>query len=78
MNKNLIKVLIAFIAGQAVQLICHGVALNLWEYRQIPFCLAGGFLVLVAVFAGAWVATHSAEPEKPKSYLDYAEEFNEQ
>ena len=50
------KLLIAFVAGQAVQVICHAVAINLWSYRQIPFCLAGGFLIAVAVFAGIRIA----------------------
>ena len=50
------KLLIAFLAGQTVQVIMHAVALNLWAYRQIPFCVAGGFLVAVAVFAGIRMA----------------------
>ena len=50
------KLLIAFLLGQAVQLIVHSVALNLWEYRQIPFCASAGFLVAVAVFMGIRIA----------------------
>lgn len=66
--KQSAKVIVAFILGQAVQVICHAVALNLWAYRQIPFCLAGGFLVTVAVFLG----TRIGKEEKPVSYLDWA------
>ena len=55
-----VRLLIAFICGQAVQLVCHAVALNLWEYRQIPFCLAAGFLVATAVFAGMRIATRES------------------
>lgn len=66
------KIIIAFAAGQAVQLIVHAVALNLWNSRQIPFCMAGGFLVLFALIAGAWAAKLDKPVEK-KTYLDYAE-----
>lgn len=63
------SLLIAFALGQAVQVICHAVSLNLWEYRQIPFCLAGGFLVFMALLAGCWI---NRETTEPKTYLDWA------
>lgn len=64
------KIIIAFAAGQAVQLIIHAVALNLWNSRQIPFCMAGGFLILFALIAGAWAA--KLDKPKEKTYLDWA------
>lgn len=66
------RVIVAFAAGQVVQLVVHAVALNLWESRQIPFCMAGGFIILFALIAGAWVSTTDA-PVKQKTYKDYAE-----
>ena len=71
LRKKSTKFLLWFIGGQAVQLICQAVSQGMWEYRQIPFCIAAGFLVCVAVFAGTVIRE---EPEKPKTYLDYAEE----
>lgn len=65
------KIIIAFAAGQIVQLIIHAVALNLWNSRQIPFCMAGGFLVLFALICGAWAANMD-KPKEKKTYLDWA------
>ena len=70
--KNSVKVMIAFILGQATQVVIHAVSFNFWESRQIPFCIAGGFLVAVAVFMGMRVAKQD-EPPKPVSYLDFVE-----
>ena len=66
-----VKYLLWFAGGQAVQLVCHAVAQNLWDYRRIPFCCAAGFLVCVAVWAGTCIRE---KPAQPKTYLDYAEE----
>ena len=77
MNKGTIKVLVAFIAGQAVQIVCHAVSFSFWENRQIPFCVAAGFLIALAVFAGAWL-NRDTEPKHTKSYMDYAEEFTDE
>lgn len=75
-NKKIAGVLAAYVAGQATQLVIHGVVLanNMYNYRQIPFCLAGGFVILFAVLCGVWIAT--AKADKPahekKTYLDWA------
>lgn len=73
--KNTVKIIIAFIIGQIVQLVIHGMALsfNMWNNRQIPFCMAGGFVILFAVIAGAYIAREKEEPKHEKTYLDYAE-----
>lgn len=76
MNKPT-KLLIAYAVGQITQLVIHGMALsfNMWNNRQIPFCLAAGFVILFAVISGVWIASakedgdHAAEK---KSYLDWA------
>lgn len=72
MNKKTAKVLVAFVLGQIVQIVCHAVSFNFWQQYQIPFCAAGGFLVAVAVFAGAWVSRQNEEP-RHKSYKEWAE-----
>ena len=72
------KVLAAYVLGQATQLIVHAVVLNfnMWNNRQIPFCMAAGFVVLFAVIAGVVLSeTEGAkdEPSHAKTYKDYAE-----
>lgn len=75
MGKTL-KVILAYVAGQATQLIIHAMCLNnnMYVYRQIPFCMAGGFVILFAVIAGAWLASRdeAADAKHNKSYMDYA------
>lgn len=74
--RKTMKVLVAFIAGQAVQLVVHAVALNLWSSRQIPFCLAGGFIVLVALICGIVLSDSETVKQEgnheKKTYEDYA------
>ncbi len=66
------KVIIAFTAGQALQLTIHAVALNLWNHQQIPFCAAGGFLVLVALIAGAWGSLWTEPTVERETYIQHA------
>ena len=73
-----VKILIAYALGQVTQLVIHGVALanNLYNYRQIPFCLACGFVILFAIISGVWIASARADGEHQadkKTYLDWAE-----
>ena len=77
MAKTTNKILVAFAAGQVVQLVIHGVVLanNMYNYRQIPFCLAGGFLILFAVLAGVWIAGSGDKPahaKEKKTCFDWA------
>ena len=67
------KVIAAFVAGQLTQLVCHAVCFNYWQQYQMPFCIAGGFLVTLAVLAGVWVARSTNEPVRVKSYKEWAE-----
>ena len=81
-NKKVWSVLLAYGLGQVTQLVIHGVCLsnNMYNYRQIPFCLAGGFVILFAVIMGVVIAKQQdakiesefAKHEKKKTYLDYA------
>ncbi len=78
MSSNTVKILVAYVMGQATQLVIHGVVLanNMYNYRQIPFCLAGGFVILFAVISGVWIANSKSESKEPahekKTYLDWA------
>lgn len=64
------KVLIAFVAGQFVQVIAHLIAKTNYMQRPVLFCIAAGFLVFVAVLAG--VILGKDDKPKKKSYKDYA------
>jgi hypothetical protein len=77
------KIIIAYALGQATQLVLHAmvVSLNLWDNRRIPYCLAGGFVILFAIISGIIISKGQDEkleqefnPPKheKKSYLDYA------
>lgn len=48
--------LLAYVIGNAVQLVLHAVCIDFWESWQIPFCAAGGFLFAVAILSGMIVA----------------------
>lgn len=78
------KILLAYAAGQATQLVIHGMCLsnNMYSYRQIPFCLAGGFVILFAVLAGVLIAKgqdskieseFAKHKKEKKTYKDWAE-----
>lgn len=71
MSANSGRVILAFIAGQVVQIILSVVAKNCFMLRPILFCGAAGFLVLVAVFAGIKIGLRD-EVKVPKSYDYYA------
>jgi hypothetical protein len=73
--------IVAFVLGQATQLVIHGVCLanNMYNYRQIPFCLAGGFVILAAVIGGVVIAREQddrleREYKHGKNYMEYVEE----
>lgn len=73
---NTAKILFAYALGQATQLVIHGACLanNMYSYRQIPFCIAAGFLVLFATVSGALIGRNKAEkPAHEKTYKEWAE-----
>lgn len=74
-NSKVLGIILAYMAGQATQLVIHGACLanNMYNYRQIRFCLAAGFILLFTLIAGAWIARGKAEkPAHEKTYLDWA------
>ena len=58
------KVLVAFVAGQFVQVIAHLIAKTNYMMRPVLFCIAAGFLVFVLL--------GKDDKPKKKSYKDYA------
>ena len=67
------KIIVAYVAGQITQLVVHAIALNLWNSQQIPFCIAGGFVIFFALISGVFIARNTnGEHEEHKSYLDWA------
>ena len=71
------KILLAFAAGQAVQLVIHGMCISfaMWDNRRIAFCVAGGFAIFFAVLMGVRIARNVDKPahaKEKKSYLDWA------
>lgn len=71
MLKKCGKILIAFVTGQIVQIICTTVCLNLYVKHPIPFCAAAGFLVSVAVFAGMRLAAQEHREIMQKADYQY-------
>lgn len=68
------RVLIAFLVGEAVQIVLQIVAeVNLMRH-PVWFCGAAGFLVFVAVFAGARLGVRDGLKDSRKTYRDYAED----
>lgn len=71
-----VKILLAYAAGQTTQLVIHGMALsfNMWNNRQIPFCMAAGFVLLFALIAGVYIARKDeSKPAHEKTYKEWAE-----
>ena len=52
MKNKTLKCLVAFVAGQLVQIVAN-VLSRLWGfYNPVVFCLCSGFLVFAAIVAG--------------------------
>ena len=70
MSKKCKTYMIWFIAGQVVQIIAAVLAKVSFMSRPILFSVCAGFLILVAVGVGMWVASTET---KIKSYKEWAE-----
>lgn len=59
------RVILAYAAGQATQVIIHAMCLNnnMYAYRQIPFCIAAGFVILFAILTGVFIAQKGLEDD---------------
>lgn len=71
MNKTA-KVLVAYVLGNAVQIVLHALAKNTYMARPILFCAAAGFLVFAAVVFGA-VLSAGENKQSGKHYAEYVE-----
>ena len=71
MTKRCKNYIIWFTIGMAVQLVMHILADTNYMRHPILFCIASGFLILVAIGAGMVVA--SRDKKQSLSYAEYAE-----
>ena len=74
MTKKCKQSLVWFVAGMVVQIIAHMLAKSNYMVHPVLFCIAAGFLILVAVGTGMVVAGRDIPEQKPKSYMDYVKE----
>jgi len=74
MNKKTAKVMAAYLLGNIMQIVLQILAKVSYMSKPILFCIAAGFLVVIAVVAGITLADSNREPERQKSYREYAEE----
>lgn len=72
MSKNT-KIILAFVAGQFVQVVAHILSKVSYMNKPVLFCVAAGFLILVAVVSGMYLGVQEETAKKPKSYKDYAQ-----
>ena len=72
--KSSTKILIAFVVGQATQLVIQAVTISfaMWDNRRIPFCIAAGFIIFVALLMGVRISARETAIVH-KTYRDYAE-----
>jgi len=75
MSKKCKGSLVWFIVGMVVQVIAQILAKQTYMLHPVLFCIAAGFLILVAIGAGMVVAEKDKTEQKPMSYMDYAEEI---
>ena len=64
-----VRYLAWFCMGQVVQIVLAILAKVSFMSRPIWFCVAGGFILTVAIIVGVRMNTE----EKPKTYLEWAE-----
>lgn len=82
------RLLLAYAAGQATQLVIHAMCLNnnMYAYKQIPFCVAAGFVIFFALLTGVFISNRPEETaDEPKHiskyvkpYIDYVKEHTEE
>lgn len=72
--KQSTKILLAFVIGQAIQVVFHAVSFAYWESQRIPFCIAAGVIITAAVFMGVRIAARETAQSIPRTYTYYAEE----
>lgn len=73
MNKKTAKVMAAYILGNAIQIILAILAKVSYMSKPILFCIAAGFLVVIAVVAGITLADSEKSLAHEKSYKEWAD-----
>ena len=64
------KFLLAYLLGNAVQVLLHAVADFNYMHRPILFCVAAGVIIFALILFGVGI---SDGEQKPKHYYEYAE-----
>lgn len=64
------KILLAYVLGNAVQILLHTVADFNYMMRPILFCGAAGIIIFALILFGVAI---SGGEQKPKHYADYVE-----
>ena len=72
MNSKTAKVMAAFVLGQLVQIVLAVLAKVSFMSKPVMFCIAAGFLILLAVVAGITLADSEKSPAHEKSYKEWA------
>ena len=69
------KIIIAFAAGQGLQLLINYLSHDMvYANQQVWFCAGAGIIVLVAMIIGAWDTLWNKPVEgERKTYIDHAE-----
>ena len=70
---NKTKIIVAYLAGQATQVLIHAMCLNnnMYSYKQIPFCIAAGFVIFFALVMGIQIANGELVQPETKSYAEH-------
>ena len=68
------KIIIAFAAGQGLQLLINYLSHDMvYQNQQVWFCAGAGIIVLVAMIVGAWpILWNAPVAGERKTYLDHA------
>lgn len=67
------KIIIAFAAGQGLQLLINYLSHDMvYANQQVMFCAGAGVIVLAAMIIGAWPTLWNAPVER-ETYIDHAQ-----
>lgn len=69
------KIIIAFAAGQGLQLLVNYLSHDMvYPNQQVGFCAGAGTIVLVAMIVGAWPTIWSRNTQRPRhTYVEHAQ-----
>ncbi len=69
MNKT-IKFLLAYLLGNAVQILLHLVSKNTYMMRPVLFCIAAGIIIFALILFGVAI---SGQEKQSRHYAEYVE-----